>query len=65
MFYIRLEQLMGVELILKALRQTECIASHELADGIERTLVHVDEDEKATMANPNPSSTPPTLKVVQ
>jgi hypothetical protein len=46
MYFIRLESLEGVELILKALRERSqergCLASEDLAGGIERTLVYVD-----------------------
>lgn len=38
MYCILLNRLEGVELVLKALRQTQCIASHTLADGIEANL---------------------------
>ncbi len=47
MFVIHLNQVEGVELILKALRERAatkgCVASGDLANGIEKTLIYVDE----------------------
>lgn len=54
MYLIKVNQLKGVELILKALRNTHCIASHDLADGIEKTLLYVEQDGRMTLVgNPN------------
>jgi hypothetical protein len=47
MYLIQLNHLEGVEIILKALRERSqergCLASHDLAEGIEKTLVYIDE----------------------
>ena len=42
MYAIFLNQMQGVELILKALRKQPCIASQELADGIQANLHYSD-----------------------
>lgn len=65
MFVIQLEQIDGVELILKALRETPCIASHQLADGIEAHLIYVDEDGNGyKVEDTTPTSKKPSLKLV-
>lgn len=43
-YVIILNRLEGVDLILKALRKTTCIASHDLAEGINKNLQFVGED---------------------
>jgi hypothetical protein len=67
MFIIRINQLQGVELILRALRGSGCIASSDLADGIEKTLVFVGEDDTVTACVPEGVTTPvkPHLTVVK
>jgi hypothetical protein len=67
MFIIRINQLQGVELILRALRGSGCIASSDLADGIEKTLVFVDTAGAITACVPDGVTTPvrPNLTVVK
>ena len=68
MFIINIERLEGVELVLKALRESGCIASGDLADGIEQTLLHIDEatgDVSRPVLGPEPEPTKPGLRVVR
>lgn len=48
MFVININDVAGVDLLLKALRERcrekGCIASGDLADGIERTILYVDNE---------------------
>ena len=67
MFVIQLMKIEGVEWILKALRQTDCIASQQLADGIEAKLLYIDPEGNAhVMQQPaSPSAEKkPSLRVV-
>jgi len=65
-YVIFINQLQGVELILKALRFTSCTASHQLADGIEKNLCVADE-KGIHRLELLPAETPakPALKVMQ
>ena len=60
MFVIQLMKIEGVELIPKALHQTNCIASRQLADGIEANLLYIDEEGDMHVASE--SIFPPTKK---
>lgn len=62
MYIVYLNKLEGVELITKALRKTTCIASHDLAAGIERNLHYLDED--GVVRPMSLGSKQPTLRLV-
>jgi hypothetical protein len=47
-YIILLNELKGLELVIKALRNTRCIASGDLADGIERNAMYQAPDGKLT-----------------
>jgi hypothetical protein len=61
MFLIPINELQGIELILKALRGTGCIASSQLADGIEKSLFYVSDEGVMQSCKKQP----PLLKVVK
>jgi len=42
-FVILITKIEGVDLVLRALRSTSCIASHDLAEGIENNLCWLDD----------------------
>lgn len=58
MFLVQLNNLQGVELICKRLRESGCIASSQLADGIEKTLLVVEPDGRIILANPQSEDKP-------
>jgi hypothetical protein len=62
-FIIKLNQIEGVELILNALRERYqykgCVASGDLADGIERYLIY--EDSEGNVLPHNLQDTPDTV----
>ena len=57
MYVINLNDLQGVELITSALRDSSCMASQQLANGIEKYLLYINTDGNLESVGGVPIST--------